>query len=775
MDSDELESTNEGRPLYTLPPEWHGRIGRTEAESEPHWPDPASPQAGTPDVVVMVLDDTGFGHLSCYGGEVPTPNMDRLAAGGLRFNSFYTTALCSPTRASLLTGRNHHSVGMRGIAHWDSGYPHMTGAVTPQAATIAEILQRAGFSTLAAGKWHLTPVRDSSPAGPFTHWPLGRGFDRYYGFLLGETDQFHPELCRDNQFIYPPTTPEDGYHLSADIVDQAILMMRNSISLVPERPIFSYVAFGATHAPHQAPDEYLLRWRGKFDEGWDVVRERVHQRQLETGVIPAETELAPRNPGVEPWDELSDDERAFAARLQEAFAAFLEYTDEQIGRFIDFLEETGRLDNTVFVLLSDNGASREGQASGQFDNNRFFNGFDEDVSEAVKRLDDIGTIRSNSNYPWGWSMAGNTPNKRYKGTTHGGGIRDPLIIHWPAGIPAAERGSLRSQFHHAVDVTPTLLDLVGVEAPATMKGVDQMPLHGASMRASIESASAASNHTTQYFEMLGSRGIYHEGWKAVTYHGFNSDRTFPDSEWELYHLDTDFSECRDLAQRNPAKLREMIELFDVEAKRYGVYPLDDRGLEMFFPTERKGTPGGSRRSYVYIPPIDHLTPDSHPRLGARSWDMLFEITRAAESDQGALLAVGNQKSGQVAYIMDNRLVYDVNFFGEHQFVRSAELPSGRHVLGVHLERVGSGAGHLRFSLDGAALAGGATIASFAEWISSYGLDLGRNPTSISPEYGGPFAFSGELHRVEIDVSGPLNEAAAADEALIAARVEAGTD
>ena len=382
-------------------------------------------------------------------------------------------------------------------------------------------------------------------------------------------------------------------------------MMRNSISAVPERPILSYVAFGAMHAPHQAPDEYLLRWRGKFDEGWDVVRERVYQRQLAAGVIPPGTELAPRNPGVRPWDALSDDERAFAPRLQEAFAAFLEYTDEQIGRFIDFLEETGRLDNTIFVLLSDNGASQEGMATGQLDNNRYYNGFREDVSELVKRLDDIGTPRSNCNYPWGWSMVGNTPNKWYKGHTHrrrcAGPADPPLAGRHPRIRTRRPAPAVPSR----VDITPTLLDLLGVEAPATLKGVEQMPLHGTSMRASIASATAASNHPTQYFEMLGHRGIYHDGWKAVTEHSLLKGQwrpgretvrgSFPDSEWELFHLDTDFSECHDLAQQEPDKLREMIDLFDAEARRYGVYPLDDRGNEMFFPPSGRARPEGPAR------------------------------------------------------------------------------------------------------------------------------------------------------------------------------------
>lgn len=722
----------------------------------------------------MVLDDAGFSHLSCYGGVIPTPNMDRLAEGGLRFNSFHTTALCSPTRASVLTGRNHHSVGMRAIANFDTGFPNMTGAVAPEAATIAEILQREGFSTFATGKWHLAPTRDCSPAGPFTHWPLGRGFDRYYGFLQGETDQFHPELCNDNHFIDPPASADDGYHVSVDMVDQAMRMIRNSISVVPERPVFSYVAFGAMHSPHQAPDEYLERWRGKFDEGWDVVRERVYRRQIAMGIIPPGTELAPRNPGVEPWDELSDDERTFAARLQEVFAAFLEHTDDQIGRFVDFLDQTGRLDNTIFVLLSDNGASQEGLATGVFDEFRYFNGIPEDVGEAVKRLDELGTIRSHCNYPWGWSMVGNTPNKWYKQNTHGGGVRDPLIIHWPAGVPESEHGSVRTQFHHAVDITPTLLDLLGYEAPATVKGIDQMPMHGLSMRASIESADAETNRATQYFEMGGCRGIYHNGWKAVTHHQRDSDNVFPDSEWELYHLDKDFSEYHDLAQQQPDKLREMVDRFDAEATTYGVYPLDDRRLRLFSPSPRRGTPN-ARDKYVYLPPIDHLITDVSPPLGARSWDMFFEVTRVAEIDHGALLAVGTPNSGHVAYILDNRLVYDVNFFGEHQIVRSDEIPSGRHTFGFHLERVRRGPGRLRFTIDHDALGGGDTIEQFAVMISSSGLDLGRNPSSISPDYDGSFDFTGDIHRVDIEVRRPVDAASAHNEAMIAGRTEAGRD
>ncbi len=384
-------------------------VGRTAAESSPWWPEPVLPPDGAPNIVLVLLDDTGFAHLSCFGGPIPTPHFDRLADRGLRFTNFHTTALCSPSRACLLTGRNHHAVGMRALSNFDTGFDNMRGRIDPSAATLAEMLQAEGYGTFAVGKWHLAPMRDASAAGPFHQWPLGRGFDRYYGFMQGETDQFHPELYRDNHLVDPPATPDDGYHLSADLVDEAIGMIRNHHSLVPERPFFTYLAFGATHAPHQAPPEYLARYRGRFDEGWDVWRRRTWERQLELGIIPEGTDLAPRNPGVEPWDSLSDDERALALRLQEAFAAMLEHTDAQIGRLLDAIDEIGVADDTVVMVMSDNGASQEGQQYGVTDTFRYFNGIEETAATGVARLDDIGGPRSNTNYPWGWAQVGNTP------------------------------------------------------------------------------------------------------------------------------------------------------------------------------------------------------------------------------------------------------------------------------------------------------------------------------------------------------------------------------
>jgi arylsulfatase len=395
-------------------------------------------------VVLVVLDDSGFAHFGCYGSTIETPNIDALAAGGLKFTGFHTTALCSPTRACLLTGRNHHAVGMRAVSNFDTGFPNMRGAIPRSAATIAEILRESGYGTFAAGKWHLAPMYECSAAGPYANWPLQKGFDRYYGFLQGETDQFFPELTSDNHFVDPPASPEEGYHVSEDIVDRASGMVRDLVSLVPEKPFFLYLAFGATHSPHQAPQSYLQKYRGRFDAGWDVVREAWFARQQAMGVIPPETRLAPRNPGVKPWSELSVNEQRFAARLQEAFAAMLDHTDQQIGRLTDFLKSIDRFDNTVFLVLSDNGASQEGGASGVLDEMKWFNAIRESIDEAVERLDDIGGPDSHCNIPWGWAQAGNTPLKWYKQNTHGGGVRDPLVLHWPAGLKAAGERRARS-------------------------------------------------------------------------------------------------------------------------------------------------------------------------------------------------------------------------------------------------------------------------------------------------------------------------------------------
>ncbi|MET0908949.1 MAG: arylsulfatase, partial [Ilumatobacteraceae bacterium] len=428
------------------PTRFEGTIARTAAESTPYFDEPPHPADGSPNVVFILLDDTGFAQFGCYGSDIDTPHVDALAADGLQFTNFHVTPLCSPTRASLLTGRSQHAVGMRGLSNFRTGFPNMLGHISNHASTVAEVLRDEGYATFCVGKWHLAPMEQCSAAGPFEQWPLARGFDRFYGFLEGETDQFHPELVCDNHSVDQPRTVAEGYHLSEDLVDQALRMIHDTVSVRPDRPFFTYLAFGATHAPHQAPERYLDKYRGRFDEGWDVVRERWFAKQRELGIVPDGTELAPRNPGVEPWDELPDNQQRLACRLQEAFAAFLDHTDDQIGRFIDGLAALGELDNTIVVLLTDNGASQEGGPFGVMHEMKFFNGILEMPDEAVERINDIGGPHSHTNYPWGWAQCGNTPFKWYKQNTHEGGVHVPMVVHWPDGINAAQRGSMRPQF-----------------------------------------------------------------------------------------------------------------------------------------------------------------------------------------------------------------------------------------------------------------------------------------------------------------------------------------
>jgi arylsulfatase len=732
---------------------FEGVIGRTVPESQPWWPAPKL-KAGAPDVVMVVLDDTGFAHLGCYGSTIATPNMDALAAQGVRFTGFHTTALCSPTRASLMTGRNHHAVGMRAVSNFDTGFPNMRGAIPKSAATLAEVLRDSGYATFAAGKWHLAPMNECTAAGPFNNWPLQKGFDRYYGFLQGETDQFHPELTSDNHFIDPPRSAEEGYHFSEDVVDRAQGMVRDVTSLVPERPFFLYLAFGAMHSPHQAPQSYLDKYRGKFDAGWDVAREEWFARQKAMGIVPEPTLLAPHNPGVAPWSELSDNERAFAARLQEAFAAMLEHTDAQVGRLIDFLKEIGRWENTVFVLLSDNGASQEGGATGVLDEMKWFNGMRENPDEAVARLDDIGGPDSHCNIPWGWAQAGNTPLKWYKQTTHGGGVRDPLIVSWPAGMSA--RGELRRQFCHAIDLAPTVLDIVGVGSPEVVAGVPQMPMHGVSLKAALTDADATLPRGVQYFEMFGHRGVFENGWKAVTHHAPGTP--YDEDRWELYRLSEDFSECIDLAASEPEKLKTMVDAWWAEAERHGVLPLDDRnGLALFRAAARPGLPT-SRSRFVYRPPLSHIVADACP-TAARGWTTIVKLDHPAAGGDGALVARGSRNSGFALYIKDGRLTFDYNFFHAHsRIVAEAPLTPGPHRIELKVARAEAG-GHAALSIDGAPVAE-AAIPRLMFMVSSTGMDLGRSLAPVNDDYHAPFTYPGRIDTVVFELPGappPMGE------------------
>lgn len=729
-------------------PHFGGSIGRTQAESEPWWPTPVHPGDDAPNVVVILLDDLGFSHFNCFGSDLVTPNVNRLAEGGLRYSNFHVTPLCSPTRAALLTGRNHHTVGMRGISNWNTGFPHMTGKMTEHAATMAEVLRDEGYSTFALGKWHLCPMDEASAAGPYDAWPLQRGFDRYYGFLDGETDQFAPDLCYDNHRVDPPATAAEGYHLSEDLVDKAIEFIHDTTSVRPDRPFFTYLAFGATHAPHQSPPEYLARHRGKYDEGWDVARERWFAKQLELGIIPADTVLAPRNPGVESWDSLPESHRALAIKLQEAFGAFLEHTDAQIGRLMDALADLDKLDNTIFMVLSDNGASQEGGPFGVLHEMKFFNFLIETPEEATDRLDEIGGPNSHANYPWGWAQAGNTPFKWYKQNTHEGGVHVPCIVHWPARI--SDAGGIRSQFHYVTDIAATVYDALGITAPEVYRGLEQFPLSGTSMAYSFdaEAALAPTEHRVQYFEMVGHRAIYADGWKAVTRHTHGV--SFDDDQWELYNLSLDPSECNDLADSESARLAELIELWWAEAEANGVLPLDDRGVELFSVRFGDHLTHSKSRHYAYRPPMAPLPAQSAAAVAGRSWELKAAVTRAA-GDGGVLYAMGNGNSGFSAFVQNDRLLFDYNCFGDHYVAESdMPVPTGTSEIGVRFERLGRN-GRAILVIDSTDC-GSVEIPFVMQVISSVGASVGYdNGLPVSTRYDNAFPFEGTLHRVDIEL------------------------
>jgi len=722
------------------------------ADSEPWFDEPPHPGEGAPDVVVVLLDDTGFAQLGCYGSDIETPTIDALAADGLQLTNFHVTPLCSPTRASLLTGRAPHAVGMRAVANFRTGFPNQLGHVSNRAATMAEVLHDAGYATFCVGKWHLAPMEQCSAAGPFDQWPLARGFDRFYGFLEGETDQFHPELVADNHPVDPPAasggTP--GYHLSEDLVDQALRMIADSTGVRPDRPFFCYLAFGATHAPHQAPAAHLEKYRGRFDEGWDVVRERWFARQLELGVVPAGTRLAPRNPGVEPWDDLPDDQRRLAARLQEAFAAFLDHTDEQLGRFVDGLRRLGRLDDTLLIVLADNGASQEGGPYGVLHEMKFFNGILESPSEAVERLDEIGGPRSHANYPWGWAQCGNTPFRWYKQNTHEGGVHVPMVVHWPAGIPEGQRGTQRDQFTAVADVAPTIYALLGIEPPAVRNGLEQLPFTGRSFAAALRDPDAPATNTVQLFENGGSRALVADGWKAVCKHAPGAD--YDTEPWELYHLDVDRSETDDLAAREPERLRALVERWWEEAERHGVLPLDDRGVELFGARFRDRSPHPADRRYVYRPPMSPLPGQAGAAISGRSFDLTASVTHAA-GDEGVLFATGSENSGISLFVQGGRLVLDYNAFGDHVVLESdVEVPAGEVDLVLRVRRLDGFAGSASLAV-GAADAGAADLPLLMRMISSIGPSVGADHGSaVSDRYRAPNPYTGTLHAVVVQVS-----------------------
>lgn len=721
------------------------KIGDTRAASVPHWPAPVRPPAGAPNILVVLFDDVGFSDFGCYGSPIATPTIDALAATGLQYTGFHTTAMCSTTRAALLTGRNHHSVGMGCLANFDSGFDGYRGKLANSAGTIAEMLRPHGYRNYMVGKWHVTPLSQTGATGPFDGWPLGRGFDRFYGFMDAETDHYSPELVRDNTHISAPGTYETGYHLTEDLVDNAMTFLADHRAAAPETPWFMLVGFGACHAPHQAPTELIDHYDEVFSGGWDHERATRLERQQQLGVVPAGTDLPDRNPGVAAWSDHTDDERRVFQRLQGAYGAMLDHADQHLARLVEFIDKTGDRDNTLIVVLSDNGASQEGGPLGFVNAMGPYNGIKEPVTEKLARLADIGGPDTHTNFPWGWAMAANTPLRRYKQNTHGGGIRDPLVISWPSRI--ADQGSLRHQFCHVSDLTPTLLDLVGIEPPAEVAGVTQQPLEGTSFAGTLSAVEAETEKHTQYFEMFGHRGLWHKGWKAVAYH--QPGTPFEDDQWELFHLDQDFAEVNDLAAAEPERLEELKTLWWEQARANKVLPLDDRFAERF--AEEGERHHGTRTRYEFWAGMGHVPTDVAPDLRSRSYTITAHVVLEPGAE-GVLIAHGDATSGYSLYIQDGLLVHDLNIGGSHQIVRSTEpVPAGAHTLGFSMQRdaaaAHSGVGTLL--IDGRPVGSMQTDNIFFLMVSWSGLDIGLDRGTTVSHYSSPFEFTGVLEKVVV--------------------------
>jgi arylsulfatase len=755
-----------------------GVIGRTTDESSPAWPQPARPVPGTPNVLVVVLDDTGFGQLGCYGSPIATPNLDAVAAQGLRYTNMHTTALCSPSRSCIVTGRNHHSNGMAAITELASGYPGYNGIVPFENGFLSEMLLGHGYNTYMVGKWHLTPSNHETAAGPYDRWPLGRGFQRFYGFLGGDTSQWYPELVYDNHQVEPPATPEEGYHLSEDLIDRSIQFIADAKQVDPGRPFYLHLCFGAMHAPHHVAKEWADRYAGQFDDGWDAYREKVFAQQKKLGIVPAGAELSRHDPDVPEWDEQPEPARRLFSRFMEVFAGFLSHTDAQLGRLLTFLRERGDLDNTLVMVISDNGASAEGGPTGTTNEAQFFNNAPESLEDSLARIDEIGGPTSFNHYPWGWTWAGNTPFRRWKRETYRGGVSDPFIVSWPAGITA--RGEVRTQYAHIIDMVPTVLDVLGIEPPSTIRGVTQSPIQGVSFAKTFNDAAAPSDHHTQYFEMLGSRAIYSDGWRAVcpwpgpsfTEAGVGFGQPIAAatlseldaSGWELYHVAEDFAENHDVAAGNREKLIALIGTWYVEAGKYGVMPVDGSGLQRMLAEKPEAAP--ARSSYTYIPGTQSIPFNAAPRLLNRPHSITATVEVPKDGAEGVLMCQGTAAGGYSFFMKDGRVHYVHNYVSRSLFrVSSPEpVPSGAHELRFEFEPTGQPdfpagkgtPGRMQLYVDGTLVANEDAAVTMPFMINPGAATCGSNPGSpVTPDYPSPFRFTGILRGVTVDVSGDL--------------------
>ncbi|HSC50848.1 MAG TPA: arylsulfatase [Gaiellaceae bacterium] len=760
--------------------QFRGTIDVDIRGSQPDWEPYVQPVAppGSPNVLYIVLDDVGFSAMEPWGGLIETPNINRLAENGLTYTNWHTTALCSPTRSSLLTGRNHTTNGMACIAEATTGFPNGNGHIPFECATIAEVLGERGWNTYMLGKWHLCPLDEMNMASTKRNWPVGRGFERFYGFLGGETNQWYPDLVYDNHPVEQPAMPEDGYHLTTDLTDKAIEFVKDAKVIAPEKPFFMYFCPGATHAPHHAPKEWIEKYRGRFDMGYEAYREQVFARQKELGLFPADAELSPLNPYAgeknpegkpwpeldvtRPWESLSDDERRLFSRMAEVYAGFLSHTDHEIGRLLDFLEEAGELENTIVVFVSDNGASAEGGPNGSVNETKFFNGIPDSIEENLQFLDELGSPTTYNHYPNGWAWAFNTPFKMWKRYNFEGGVADPLIISWPKGLQA--KGELRKQFMHATDVVPTLYDLLGVELPEEVNGYEQVPLEGVSFRSTLESADAPTPKESAFFSMLGSRAVWHRGWKAVSVHptiaGWSD---FDQDRWELFHVDEDPTEMHDLSAENPAKLQEMINQWFHLAGLYNGLPLDDRTVVEVLADPTRPQASSPRDRYVYYAGTAEVPESEAANMRNRSYSIAVEVEIDSPDAAGVLFSHGSAFGGHALYVKERKLKYTYNFVGSKvQTVESSdEVPTGKVILGASFVREGDSmpsTGTLSLFIDDKKVGEGTIMTQPGNFsLVGEGLNVGQDPASpVTDDYPGerPYAFTGgTIKEAVVDLTG----------------------
>jgi arylsulfatase len=763
-----------------MPKPFKGVVNVDIRDSVPDWEPYTQPIAaeGTPNVLYIVLDDVGYSAMQPFGGMIETPNINRIAEQGLTFTNFHTTALCSPTRSCLMTGRNHTTNGMASITEASSGFPSSNGHIPFECGTIAEVLGERGWNTYMTGKWHLTAEDEMNLASRKTQWPVGRGFERFYGFLGAETNQWYPDLVYDNHPVEQPYSPEEGYHLTIDLTDRALSFIRDAKAIAPDKPFFLYYCPGACHAPHHVPKEWADKYKGKFDMGYEAYRELVFERQKKMGIVTDKAELSPINPYIDekgpdgqgwpeldtvrPWDSLSDDEKRLFCRMAEVYAGFLSHADHEIGRLLDHLEESGELENTLIVLVSDNGASGEGGPNGSVNENKIFNGLPDRIEEALPFLDDLGTPKTYNHYPTGWACAFNTPFKLWKRYSNWeGGTADPMIVSWPKRIT---KSGVRRQYTHAIDIVPTVYECLGVDPPEVVKGYTQHPIEGISFAATFDDPEAKTEKQTQFYSMGGTRAIWHQGWKASGVSPGAPDMWagYERQRWELFDTENDPSECHDLAAENPDKLQDLIGLWWHEAGRYQALPLENRNAVEILTTERPQL-SKPRDRYVYYPGGSEIPESVAPNIRNRSYTIGVEATIETEEAGGVLFAQGARFGGHALYVKDGKLKYVYNFVGlQEQVVESEDtIPTGRHVFSASFEREGDGMpaeGTLALHV-GTDVVGKGTIKTQPGKFSlaGEGLNIGKDGGEpVTDDYPGdsPWPFvGGTIVKAVIDVSG----------------------